>query len=193
MTRTVSDAWADFDKATSGLNQDLVNKLKKSSTRWTVPQLDTLVELLAPKNFSNTDSQSANIPKTSHSSPKKQVLINSDTSTLPKFGTIHNSLLWAGFLPSEIVRIDQESPILSVLQGNLDHNVPFRIDLDAEGTLIKTVAPGSPTQYVVKKKLESDVRSLLNFVVPHDRLFLSESDPRFIELLRVLNIPTRII
>lgn len=170
-SRTLKLAWEDFDKSTSHLNTAIIDNLKTSTDRWTVKQIDYLVDLLK------------SIPTDSASSTKEY----------PKFGTLHNALLWVGFSDRELFRIDPKSPTITILQGNLDFNVPFRIDIGLDGVLVKTTAPDAPTQSIVKKKFDSNVRTLQTFVLPHDRIFLAESDERFVELLRVLNLPIRAI
>ncbi len=179
-SRTLTDAWNDFDSATKNVDPALIENLKNSSTRWTLKQIDLILELMSLSNPTKS-------PNTS-SKP-----LPSSTTDSPKFGTVHNALLWAGFSESELLRIDNQDMKPTILVGNLDFNVPFRIDLDGEGNLVKTVAPGTATQSVWKKKFDSHVRTLQTFVMPHDRIYSDQSDSRFLDLLRILNIPIRVI
>ena len=183
-SRTLNDAWNDFDKATNNLNPLIVQDLKNSSTRWTVRQIDLVLDLL--KSSTPTTNPSKSISREPYSTPTTQ-------QDSPKFGTIHNAMLWAGFTNDELFRIDPKDDSNLILLGKLDFDVTFRIDIDGEGNLLKTVAPNTPTQSTYKKKFDSQVRTLQTFVMPHDRILLNHSDNRFIELLKLINIPIRVI
>lgn len=177
--RSIEMAWKDFDDYTSEnkiSSKEKIKDLKESTNRWTIKQIDSLVEVLR-------DVASSNEKLVVPSEPEEL-----DSRVLGEFGTIYSALRWAGVSDNYI-----NTPGNVLLAGYLEIGVELSITTLGDGLIQRVTNPGTQLQQIVKKRLDSPVKSFQALVTPHHVISQTLSDKRVISLLRAINVPIKVV